>query len=296
MSFKDRAMISLLNLLAKLPPAFNRGLGAFIGDCLWFSHSRSRKVTEKNLLLCLPELQPAQRKELGRRSLREFGKSITEMGAVWLWPVDRVLELIHAANGLDLLEENEHQHGTIVLSPHLGNWEILGLFLAQQRKPLTVLYQPPRSAALGELIQRARTRNGVRLAPTDRRGVMAVFKALRRGEYVGILPDQVPERESGVFAPFFGVPALTMTLVNSLLHKTGARAICGYAKRLPAGGFEIFFEPVEAALYGEDMASSTAALNRSVENAVRKLPDQYQWEYKRFKKRPAGEQRVYEFS
>ncbi len=293
MSLKERAIISLLHLLAKLPPAFNRRLGTFIGNCLWLSRSRSRRVTEKNLQLCLPALTAQQRRVLARRSLHEFGKTMTEMGAVWLWPVSRVLKLVHSVHGRELLEQSvAQQRGVIVLAPHIGNWEILSFFLTQEY-PLTALYQPPDSEALNTLILHSRTRSGTQLAPTSRRGVLALLKALQRRELIGILPDQVPARESGIFAPYFGVPALTMTLVSNLLKKTGARVVCAYTQRLPNGGFDIFFEPADEAIYDEDIARSTEGLNRSIEHCVKKLPEQNQWEYKRFKKRPEGEESVY---
>ncbi len=122
MTLKDRAIISLLHVLAKLPLAFNRRLGELIGACLWFSGSRSRKVTEKNLQLCLPELSTIERNAMARRSLQEFGKTMTEMGAVWLWPAARVLKLIHAVHGRELLEQNgARQRGIIVLAPQPHN-------------------------------------------------------------------------------------------------------------------------------------------------------------------------------
>lgn len=296
MSLKDRAIVTLLSLLAKLPLGFNRRLGVLIGDSLWFANSRSRKVTEKNLQLCMPHLSTTERAALARRSLQEFGKTMTEMGAVWLWPVPRILELVREVHGRELLEHSSaQQQGVIVLAPHIGNWEMLGPFLAQDYT-LTVLYQPPKSAALDALVLDARARNGTQLAPTNRRGVLALFKALQRGELIGILPDQVPARESGLFVPYFGVPALTMTLVSSLLKKTNARVVCAYAKRLPRGGFDIFFEPADESIYDEDAGRSLLGLNRSIEMCVRNLPEQNQWEYKRFKKSPEGEGPVYKFT
>ena len=295
MTLKDRAIISLLHVLAKLPLAFNRRLGVLIGVGLWFSGSRSRKITEKNLQLCLPRLSPGERALLARRSLQEFGKTMTEMGAVWLWPAARVLALIESVHGRELLDQHHaQQRGIIVLAPHIGNWEVLGLFLALEY-PLTALYQPPKSEVLDALILRSRTRSGTQLVPTNRRGVLALLKALQRSELIGILPDQVPAREGGVFAPYFGEPALTMTLVSNLLKKNDARAVCAYAQRLPNGRFNICFEPVDEAIYDEEISRSAEGLNRSIEQCVKKLPEQNQWEYKRFKKRPEGKESVYNF-
>lgn len=296
MSLKDRAIIILLTLLAKLPLSLNRRFGILLGEGLWFSRSRSRKVTEKNLQLCLPHLTATEQADLARRSLREFGKTMTEMGAVWLWPAPRIMALIRKFHGREILEDSvEQQHGVIVLAPHIGNWEVLGPFLGREYAA-TVLYQPPKSAALDALILGARSRNGLQMAPTNRRGVLVMLKTLQQGGVVGILPDQVPAPESGLFVPYFGVPALTMTLVSSLVKKTSARVVCAYAQRLPRGGFDIFFEPADEAIYDADVARSLLGLNRSIEMCVRKLPEQYQWEYKRFKKRPEGEDPVYNFS
>lgn len=133
------------------------------------------------------------------------------------------------------------------------------------------------------------------MVPTNQRGVAKLLQTLRQGEMVGILPDQEPPREAGVFAPFFSVPALSMQLVSRLINRTGARAVCGFARRLPLGkGFEIIFLPADEALYSEDVQTSVTGLNRSVESCIAQAPEQYQWEYKRFKTGPEGKTRLYQ--
>lgn len=149
------------------------------------------------------------------------------------------------------------------------------------------MYQPPRIEGLDRLLRRVRARNGVSLAPTNRKGVAQLLTALKRGEIVGILPDQVPADEGGEFASFFGEPALTMTLVSKLIQRTDAQVFCGFAKRLPRGkGFVAVFEPADEKIYSSDIKESTEGLNRTVESAVQKAVSQYQWEYKRFRRRP----------
>ena len=110
---------------------------------------------------------------------------------------------------------------------------------------------------------------------------------------VGILPDQLPAPEGGDFAPFYGLPALTMTLVHSLIQRTGSLVVCGGAQRLDDGGFKLFFNEAPTAIYSEDKIESLTALNQAVEQCAAAAPAQYQWEYKRFRKQPDGVKRYY---
>jgi KDO2-lipid IV(A) lauroyltransferase len=123
---------------------------------------------------------------------------------------------------------------------------------------------------------------------------MRLFTILREGGVVGILPDQTPIREGGEFAPFFGIPALTMTLASKLIQKTGAKPLITYAKRLPDGqGFKIVIREAEAGMSSSDLTLSLAALNQSVEKCIADVPTQYQWEYKRFRRTAPGEKPIY---
>src|SRR5690606_9341413 len=124
--------------------------------------------------------------------------------------------------------------------------------------------------------------------PADGSGVRALLKALKAERVVGVLPDQEPKQAGAEFAPFFGTPALTMTLTSNLLARTGARAVMVYALRRPQGGYRLCFRAPEEEIYSDDLATSLAGLNRSVEQCARDDLAQYQWEYKRFKHQPAG--------
>ena len=162
-----------------------------------------------------------------------------------------------------------------------------GLYLAAQG-PTTIFYKPQR--LLDELIRKARGRSGATLAPTRPRGVRLLVEGLERGEYAGILPDQEPKGESGaVFAPFFGVPAYTMLLVNRLARRTGARVIFMVAERLgPGRGFRMHCIAAPEGVASEDDLIAATALNRGVEQCVAICPEQYVWPYKRFRRRPEG--------
>jgi len=171
----------------------------------------------------------------------------------------------------------------IVLAPHHGNWELVGLYLSTLR-PMAALYKPPKIKELEDYMSKVRGRHGSELVPTNKRGVVRLFSVLREQGMVGILPDQVPGGSGGVFAPFMGVPANTIKLVSRLVDKTGCEVVSLCAMRRPqADGFDMVFRRVDPDIYSSDVDVSVAAMNRSIEECVRHIPEQYQWEYKRFK-------------
>ena len=291
---KEAALILFLRILALLPLSMTRALGRMLGLLTYLLPTRMRRTSETNLALCFPALDATKRRELLRASLANTFEAICETGAVWLWPASRTLNLITRVEGLELLQSAKAAgKGVLVLAPHLGNWEIFGLYLnvcgcGQSSQ----LYQAPASPALDRLIYEARSRAGARMVNTDNKGVAELLRALRAGEVVGILPDQVPPTNGGDFAPFFGIPALTMTLFTRLQHKTGALVVVGYARR-EADGFTVVFRQPDSAIYDGNLSQSLPALNRSIEIVVKEAPAQYQWEYKRFKRQPEGKQSPY---
>lgn len=186
--------------------------------------------------------------------------------------------------GRELVEQTiTANQGVIYIIPHLGNWEVLGFYIANTIQAPTALYKPPKQVALAPIILGARKKFGSTIVPTNARGVMAIYKALKKGGVTVILPDQEPvNQNSGVFADFFGQPALTMTLIHNLAKKSGSRLLMATALRVN-GGFDIHFCEPDAQVYAADEATAISALNRSVEAMVMMAPAQYQWDYKRFK-------------
>lgn len=272
-----------------LPVSWARAIGAAIGAALWQAPTKLRLVTKLNLDMCLPELAPARRAQVARRSLVETGKMFFETGAVWGRSPSGARPLIEQVVGeSELGRAAARGKGVVVLLPHIGNWEVVNHFL-MERHPFVALYRAPRIRELDGLIRRARERTGCEMAPADRRGVRQLYTALRDGKAVIILPDQEPVRASGVFAPFFGVPALTLTLVPRLLRKTGASAVLCYAERRPRGMFRVHVRRAPEGLDDADVETALARMNSAVEACVRDCPEQYQWSYKRFRSRPEGE-------
>jgi KDO2-lipid IV(A) lauroyltransferase len=277
-------VISLLKLLSRLSIKNAQAFGAFIGRLLWLGDSKLTRVTKKNIEICFPELSGEQQQALIKASLQETGKVFTELGAVWEWPTEKTLALIHNVEGKQYFDDAfVRERGVIVLAPHHGNWELVGLYLSTLR-PMAALYKPPKIPELEAYMSMVRGRHGSQLVPTDKRGVIRLFSILREQGMVGILPDQVPGGSGGVFAPFFGVPANTMKLVSRLVQKTGCEVVSLCAIRRPnGGGFDMVFRKADPEIYSDDVEVSVAALNRSVEACVKSNPEQYQWEYKRFK-------------
>lgn len=288
------AITGLLRLTSLLPLPLTHAIGVWVGSLLWWIPNDLRRIASRNLVLTFPEMPVADRERLLRRNLWETGKLLLELGPLWLWRGERVLALVRGAvAGEEALTDTvRRRRGAILLTPHLGAWEMAGLYYSS-RHPLTILYRPSR-LGLDELSVRGRGRLGGKVVATDARGVRSLLTALRDGEILGILPDQDPGDEGGVFAPFFGISASTMTLVSRLTRNTGAPVFLTWAERLPRGrGFALHLRALPEVTAAASLEESAAALNRGVEAAVRSLPAQYLWAYKRFKTRPPGEPKLY---
>lgn len=286
---KARLIRIFLRLMSWLPLPLNHAVGSMIGRLAGWLPTRARRITETNIARCFPELDDRQRRRLVRQSLREAGKTLTEMGSLWYRSPRHVLRLIRHSSGTGHIQQARLAgKGILFLTPHLGAWEITALYQASHSH-LTCLYRPPRVKALEDLMLKVRSRTGAKLVPTTAKGVKALYQALENGEDVGLLPDQDPGK-GGVFVPFFGIPANTMVLVSRLAQKTGAAVLLGYAERLPYGkGYHLHIEPMPETIHDPDTAIATAAMNSAIEHIVRRLPAQYQWSYRRFKTRPPGE-------
>lgn len=283
-----------LTWVALVPFSMAQWLGAMIGFCNWLLNTRAAQVTQVNLATCLPELDEKTRKQLCKTSLMETGKTMMETASIWMGSIEKNLSRISKVTGEEILAEALGQkRGVILILPHLGNWELFNLFYGA-RGAMTVLYQPPRHEALHRLIRKVRNRGGNCIVPTTRKGLARLYRTLRQGGVVTILPDQVPA--SGVYAEFFGVKAFTDLLIPRLVRRTAARVLCVYVKRLSGSdGFEVVFRPPHADIDSADMNVAVAAVNASIEACVREIPEQYQWEYKRFRERPRGELKLYQF-
>ena len=273
-----------------MPLRIVHGLATIWGSMLFYLPNRARNTTFKNLSICFPDLSNVEISRLAKESLTSTARTLMEMGKSWMLPIDKTYSLVTEVEGLrEFRKAVNDKKGVILLAPHLSNWEVFGMYVCQNIAS-TFMYQPPKLPALDRLLQRTRSRGGINLASADRKGVSLVLKALQRGEMVGILPDQVPNDEGGEFVDFFGKQALTMTLVSKLLKRSHARVFCGFVVRLPKSeGFKLTIQEADQSIYDKDLITSVGGLNKSVEDCVLMAVDQYQWEYKRFRRQPDGE-------
>ncbi|WP_455206387.1 lysophospholipid acyltransferase family protein [Kaarinaea lacus] len=283
-----------IQLLALLPFRFTYVLGTVLGYLAYLIPNSLHKPAKINIDICFPELTEQQRIRLYKQSFIELGRVAVETGALLVWNKHRTLKLVKKVTGEDLIHQAfNNGKGVIIAAPHLGAWEMIGLYCSS-KNPMTSLYRPLRMEQLNPFVRKARQRMGATLVPTNASGVRALYKSLEQNQMIGILPDQDPGDEGGVFAPFFGIPANTMTLLPRLMQKTGAAVVFAYAERLPWGqGFHIHFLPALIASQKNDLNEAATLLNKGVENCVRQTPEQYQWSYKRFKTRPDGESSLY---
>jgi KDO2-lipid IV(A) lauroyltransferase len=286
---------ALLHFFALLPLRLNHILGAGIGLAIYYAKGKTWKVSRTNIQLCFAELSANEQQALLKSSLIELGKQLTEMGPMWLWPPEKTLSLLKQVSGREHMDDAmKSGKGVFLLTPHLGCWEIAGLYLGANI-PVTILYSRPKIKALDEIVRSTRIRSGATLVAADASGVKSIFRTLKQGKGTGILPDQNPDDiNSGVFAPFFGIKTFTMSFISKLASKTGAQIVIGYAERLPRGqGYHLHIHKADPQIASSDPVISATALNKTVEAYIREVPSQYQWSYKRFKRRPEGEPKLY---
>ena len=272
-------LVPLFRLLSVFPLPVLHALGAALGWLVYLASPSYRRRLRSNLEL-------AGYGAHLRAAIAESGKAIVELPFVWCAPQDRVTRHVTMENWELVQRQLDSGRGIVFLTPHLGCFELT----AQQvslRQELTVMYRPPRKSALKPLVEGARARQNMHLAPANLSGVRMLVKALRGGQPVGVLPDQVPQEGEGVWAPFFGRQAYTMTLPAKLAQLGKADILLTYAERLPGGrGYVVRFVPFEGDLSGT-AAEQAGAINRAMEQLIARCPSQYFWSYNRYK-RPQG--------
>ncbi len=282
-------MRTILRWLSRRPLWLLHAIGAAVGWLTYgLSPSYRRRFAANAALAGLPA-------SAARRAIGEAGRMVLELPYLWLRPQ-------HAKLSPPVPWEDEglvdaalaRGRGIVFLTPHLGCFEVTAQAYAERygaaHGPITVLYRPARKPWLRQLVDMARTRPGLATAPATLAGVRQMIRALRRGEAVGLLPDQVPPAGLGVWAPFFGQPAYTMTLAARLVQQTGATPLLAWGERLPQGsGYVVRMSapteplPFEDAASPETQAACAASINRAMETLIRQCPQQYLWGYNRYK-------------
>lgn len=291
---KGQLLKGLLFVLGHLPLRINHAVGAFLGWLLWIFPTREKSTTRINLEKCFPEKARNWHNRIAKKSLIETGKTLTESPVLWYASKERICALVTGISDIQAVDQAVGLgRGAILVSPHIGSWEMTGLYSATLY-PMTSLYQRPKIRELDQLLKQARETTGSSLVPTTPSGLRQLHQALANKECIGILPDQEPKGTGGVFAPFFGVQAYTMTLLTRLASEQRIPIIFSFAERLPKGkGYYFHIVIPDEKIYDPDPKTSATALNAAVEEVIRIRPEQYMWNYKRFKRRPNNEASFY---
>jgi len=281
----------LIRAMARLSLRKLHGIGLLLGWLGYaFSGGYRRRLNEHARLA---GLGTAER----RAAVGSAGRMVAELPWLWLRPPQQLLGPMAQWQGAELVDAAlDSGQGLLMLTPHLGCFEVAGQAYVERfgaRTQLTAMYRPARQPWLRAIIEASRQRPGLVTVPASLAGIRHMMRALRRGESVGLLPDQVPPEGMGVWAPFFGRPAYTMTLAHRLVQQTGARMLFIWAERLTAGeGYLLRVSPLTEPMpeqASDDVngsawqAACAASINREMERLIRQCPGQYLWGYHRFK-------------
>ncbi|MDP2154049.1 MAG: lysophospholipid acyltransferase family protein [Methylotenera sp.] len=266
---------SLLSL-----PCIHR-LGSMLGCLLFWLMPESKKRIHDHLLQSKLVEDDANLNQVIKRNMQENTKALLESFALWEKKDHEVLGWVKECKGWPEVEAALAKNkGIIFLTPHLGCFEICSVYYGKHH-PVTVLFRPPKQAWLGPLINEGRSKGYVKLAPANLHGVRSLMQALKKGEAIGILPDQIPASGEGEWADFFGKPAYTMTLASKLANKTGAAIIMAFGERLENGeGYIVHFNQLQ-----DNAIATPSLLNQAIEVQVKQKPAQYLWQYPRYKVR-----------
>ncbi len=279
-------MTAFFRLLSRLPLLWLQTLGAALGWMVWWASASYRHRFLQNTQaagLRWDQVKPA---------VAAAGMVLAELPWLWMRPATQPLNVPLHWDGLNHVTDALQQgRGMILLSPHLGCWELGAQMMAEHlgpvHGPMWVMYRPARKAWLRDLVAGSRQRPFLQAAPANQSGVRQLLRTLRQGGYTAILPDQVPPQGQGVWSRFFGRDAYTITLAVRLARQTGAQVVMGWCERLPKGqGFISHFEPWDhAGLHGAQVSLEVTvlAMNQHIEAMVRRAPGQYLWGYARDK-------------
>jgi KDO2-lipid IV(A) lauroyltransferase len=262
-------MVTLFRLLARVPMPVMHRLGALLGWIVWYcapDYRRRFKANAESAGFAPGQYRPA---------IAAAGQMAAELPWLWLRPQgESVLRRVVRWEGVEAFEAAmREKKGVILVAPHLGSWEMCGQAIGERFLetfgPITALFRPARKKWMAELIAAgSRDRPGLQTLPTNNTGVRGLIRTLRSGGYTGILPDQVPPLGQGVWAPFLGRPAYTMTLLPRLAQQTGAACFLSVCERLPrSAGYVIRFEPIVGTPLTDPAApieAAAAAMNDAI--------------------------------
>ncbi len=282
-----------LNLPSYLSLSTHHSLGKLIGSLLFIFKNRNKHIAQVNIDICFPHLSNIDKSQLLKNTLQENGKTLIECFWLWRHPQKVLGELLGSIKNQELLARASKQ-GTIFVTPHFGSWEFIGLLTAAN-SDLLILYAPPKSEHITMLSCQGRSSTGGTVISTSELNVKHLLKHIKSGGSVGILPDQVPDGNGGVYSSFFTRQTYTSTLVCKLAKKLQCPVVLCYALRNTQRSlqYDACYYEASKEIYDDDINLATDTLNKSIEDLIKTAPDQYMWGYKRFKNSAPGDSYPY---
>lgn len=280
----------LLWLIAQLPWNGLLAVGRGVGRLAWRLGGKRRHIAETNIRLCFPELSQAEQDALSKKNLISTGEGILEMAGSYNHHRTNLNERL-TITGLEHVRAcQEKGQGILLLGMHFNSLEagsrMLGTLL-----DIHAVYRPNDNPVIDRLIDRGRRRY---IKDTiDRKDIRQIVRVLRKGEIVWYAPDQDYGTAHAIYAPFFGIPAATITATNRIARMGRAAVIPCFHYRLPGGRYNIELGPALKDFPSGNDEADTARINRTVEHYVRQCPEQYLWVHKRFKHQPDGQPKRY---
>jgi KDO2-lipid IV(A) lauroyltransferase len=281
----------LFRLLSLFPYRWQLALGRQCGRLLHALLTRRREIVRVNLELCFPQQPVAERNRVALRCFESMGMGMLEIGLAW-WAKDPRTHCECTVKGLEHIREALQQgRGVLLCGAHLHTAELAGRFLAMEQA-IAIVYRPQNDIVAETVANGCRSRYYSDLI--QHRDMRGVLRALAKNRVVWYAPDIDAGSKRSVFAPFFGVPAASLTATSRLAKVSGAPVVpCFYFRRADGSGYDIEVGPALDRFPSEELLNDTVRINRLIEGAVRRVPEQYFWQHRRFKSRPHGEPPVY---
>ncbi len=278
----EALMDFFLWLVSRIPLSALRSVGGFLGGISYDISPKYRRKILNNIE------QVGLEHAIARESSRHTGMLAAETAWLWGRSNEEIARVAHfEEKGLEeFLSILKAGRSIILMTPHVGGFEAIPVAiyeaaLKQYGKTLSILYREPKNRLIRPFVKRSRCRPGMSPAPADLSGVRQIVRVMRKGGVLGCLPDQVPGRGEGVWAPFFGRDAFTMTFPMKMAHQFDAVCVVMTSVR-EADGWKIYTDIIPEPVTGEPLEDTTN-MNRAIERAVLRHPEQYLWNYNRYK-------------
>jgi KDO2-lipid IV(A) lauroyltransferase len=283
--------LGFLWLITCLPYRLQLKIGAGLGMLLYYIPSKLKHITQVNIKHCLPELTPKQQKIIVKKNFASLGIGLIEVAMAW-WLSDEKLNCIYTLHGLEHAEKAfEKGKGIILLGPHFTCLEIVGRMVGMKYS-FGVMYRPHKKRFISFIHERFREQHYVNYIPRHR--IRTLLSALKNNMAIWYAYDIDAGKKHSVFAPFFGIPTASLTSVSRISRLSGAAIVpISFYRRDNEFGYDIYLSPPLENFPTADLTADATFLNSLLEHAIRNKPEQYVWQYKRFKTRPSGEKRFY---